>query len=167
MIIPRKEDLSGISGIDKGAIRDTKKAVVFATTGLPIDPATGIFVAKKPGENWLEGDAYFPFKVPNELFAKVNRIYDSGTADSELDAVLDELKASSDPRVAETAAKLEKLFIDALLVWGRRFLENHSRVLLFLRKKAPQIELQEKKSGAFTFKFFGRTSASSVESNGQ
>jgi hypothetical protein len=156
MIIPRKEDLTGISGIDKASIRDTKKAVVFATSGLPIDPATGIYMVQKPGENWLDGDAYFPFKVSNEIFSRVNRIYDQGTADTELDAVLDQLKASSDPRIAETATKLEKLFIDALLVWGRRFLENHSRVLLFLRQKAPQIEFQEKKSGAFTFKFFGR-----------
>lgn len=156
MIIPRKEDLSGISGIDKAVSHDSKKAAVFATVRLPIDAATGIFVIGKPGQPWLDGEAYFPFQVSKAQWDRINRIYDSGTADSELDAVLDELKASPDPKIAATAAKLEKLFVDALLVWGRRFVENYARIGLFLRIKAPQIELIEKGSGAFTFKFFGR-----------
>jgi hypothetical protein len=156
MIIPRKEQLAGISGIDKAAIRDTKKAVVFATLGLPIDSATGIFVVRKPDQPWIDGDVYFPFQVSKEQFDRLNRIYDQGTADTELDSILEQLKKWDDPKLAELATKLEKLFIDALFVWGRRFLENHARVLLFLRKKAPQIELVEKDSGAFQFKFFGR-----------
>jgi hypothetical protein len=158
MFIPKKDQLTGISGIDKAAVRNTKKAVVFATLGLPIDSATGIFIVKRPDQPWLDGDAYFPFKVSKEQFDRLNRIYDQGTADSELDSILDQLKKWDDPKLAEMATRLEKLFVDALFVWGRRFLENHARILLFLRSKAPQIELVEKGSGAFEFKFFGRNS---------
>lgn len=153
MIIPRREEIRGVQGIEKGTLRDTKKAVVFATLGLPLDPATGIFVTKEPGQEWLDGIAHFPFIVKAEKFDQLNRIYDDGTADTRLDAVLDELKTSHDPRVSETAYKIEKLLIDALFVWGRRFLENYQHALVVIKSKAPHLEVIEKRGGAFELKF--------------
>ena len=153
MVIPRKEDISGLVGIPKGSIKDTKRAVVFATLGLPLDPVTGIFVMRKAGVDRLDGDAYFTFNVPLETFERLNLIYDAGTADVEFDQVLEEIKA--DPLFAAVARRLEILVVDALLVYGRRFLENYQRMLHCLRQRAPDIEIKEK-VGAFEFTFFGR-----------
>ena len=65
--------------------------------------------------------------------------------------MLDRLKA--DPSYAAVGSRLERLISDALIVYGRRFLENYQRMVGFLMNKGRDIEIQEKQSGAFEFKF--------------
>src|SRR5215475_2807894 len=125
MIIPRKEDLRGLAGAPKGSIKDTKRAVVFATLGLPLDPIAGILVLSRNGENRLDGEAHFTFDVPHDNFNRVNHVYLAEKADIELDRMLEHLKA--DPAFATIAADLERMISDALIVYGRRFLENYQR----------------------------------------
>lgn len=152
MIIPRKEDLRGLAGAPKGSIKDTKRAVVFATLGLPLDPVTGILVMRSAGQDRLDGEAHFTFNVPIEHFERVNRVYSAEKADVELDLMLERLKTQ--PAYAGIGAELERMITDALIVYGRRFLENYQRIVQCLMTKARDIEIKEKDSGAFEFKFY-------------
>jgi hypothetical protein len=152
MIIPRKEDLRGLAGAPKGSTNDTKRAVVFATLGLPLDPATGILIMRSNGQDRLDGEAYFSFDVPLENWDRVNAVYAAGKADTELDLMLDRLKA--EPAYAAIGAELERKITDALIVYGRRYLENFQRTLQFLKSKARDIEIREKGAGAYEFKFY-------------
>jgi len=151
MITPRKEDLKGLIGVPRGTMKDAKKAVVFATLGLPLDPVIGILVMRSSGQDRMDGDAHFTFNVPIENFDRVCQVYAAGDADTELDEMLDRLKA--DPSYAAVGSRLERLISDALIVYGRRFLENYQRMVGFLMNKGRDIEIQEKQSGAFEFKF--------------
>lgn len=151
MIIPRKEDLAGLIGVPRGSMNDTKKAVVFATLGLPLDPVIGILVMRSPGRDRLDGEAHYTFNVPIENWNRVCQLYAAGDADSVLDEMLDRLKA--DPTYTVIGAKLEQLVSDALVVYGRRFLENYQRMVALLMNKGRDIEIREKKAGAFEFKF--------------
>ena len=152
MIIPRKEDLRGLAGVPKGSTNDTKRAVVFATLGLALDPTTGIMVMHSAGQERLDGEVYFNFNVPLENWDRVNAVYAAGQADTELDAMLERLKA--DPAYAAIGAELERRITDALIVYGRRYLENFQRILQFLKSKARDIEIKEKGAGAYQFKFY-------------
>lgn len=152
MIIPRKDDLRGLIGAPKGSIKDTKRAVVFATLGLPLDPVTGIIVTHAPGQDRMDGEAYFTFDVALEHFERVNRVYAAEKADLELDSMLERLK--SEPAYASIGTELERIVTDALIVYGRRFLENYQRMVQCLMTKARDIEVKEKKAGAFEFKFY-------------
>jgi len=155
MVIPRKEDLRGLSGVPKGSIKDTKRAVVFATLGLPLNPATGILVIRFPGQNKLDSEAYFSFDVPLDNWDRVNEVYSTGTADLELDAALEQIKAN--PVFASIGTELERRISDALIVYGRRFLENYSRMVQCLMSGARDITIKEKtndEKGAYEFTFF-------------
>lgn len=154
MMLLRKEHLTGIQGVPKGSITDLKRAVVFATCGVPLDPATGIFISRDEGAtDRLDGKANFTFLIKAQQFHRLNRIYDNQTADHELDKVLDEFKASADPRIADTARTIEAYLIDGLLAWGRHFIENYQRMVACVKSKAPGIEVTEGADGAFTFVF--------------
>ena len=152
MIIPRKEDLHGLAGVPKGSTNDTKRAVVFATLGLPLDPLTGIMVMRSNGQDRLDGEIYFSFNVPLENWDRVNAVYATGNADIELDLMLERLK--TDPAYAAIGTELERRITDALIVYGRRYLENFQRILQFLKSKARDIEIKEKGAGAYQFKFY-------------
>src|SRR5246127_595966 len=151
MHIPRKDELSGLAGVPMGSIRDTKRAVVFATLGLPLDPRIGILVIRETGQDRLDGEAYFTFKVDKQNLDRVNEVYDAEKADFELDEMLDRLKA--DPASAAIGTQLERMISDALIIYGRRFLENYQRMKALLVTKGQDIEITKKSSGAFAFKF--------------
>lgn len=151
MQIPRKEDLKGIAGVPKGSMKDTKRAVVFATLGLPLDPQIGILVMHESGQDRLDGEAYFSFNVDLANLDRVQSIYEAATADVELDKMLDRLK--TDPAYFAIGTQLERMISDALIVYGRRFLENYQRMTRFLMARGQDIEITKKRSGAFEFKF--------------
>lgn len=151
MIIPRKEDLRGLAGVPQGSINDTKRAVVFATLGLPLDPRIGILVMRQAGQDRLDGQAHFTFNVEKQHLDRVNAVYDAGKADAELDEMLDRLK--TDPAYAAIGTQLERMVSDALIIYGRRFLENYQRTTRLLMTKGRDIEITEKPAGAFQFKF--------------
>jgi hypothetical protein len=152
MIIPRKENLQGLAGVPKGSTNDTKRAVVFATMGLPLDPVSGILIVHSNGQDRLDGDAHFTFKVELDHWDRVNAVYSAGKADMDLDNMLERLKA--EPAYAAIGAELERQVTDALLVYGRRFLENFVRTLQFLKTKARDIGIRDKGRGAYEFTFF-------------
>jgi hypothetical protein len=163
MIIPRKENLQGLAGVPKGSTNDTKRAVVFATMGLPLDPVSGILVVRSNGQDRLDGDAHFTFKVAVDHWDRVNEVYSAGKADVDLDNLLDRLKA--DPAYAAIGAELERQVTDALLVYGRRFLENFVRTVQFLKTKARDIQIKEKGAGAYQFIFHLQKSNNSKDSD--
>jgi hypothetical protein len=139
MIIPRKEDLRGLAGAPKGSTNDTKRAVVFATLGLPLNPAAGVLVMRPAGHDRLDGEAFFSFDVAVENWDRVNAIYAAG---------------KGDPAYTAIGVELERMISNALVVYGRRFLENFVRTLQFLKSKARDIEIKEKGAGAYVFKFY-------------
>jgi hypothetical protein len=153
MIIPRKEDLHGLAGVPKGSIKDIKQAVVFATLGIPLDPVNGILVLCRQGADRLDGEAYFTFNVPQNNFERIQYVYALDKADVELDAMLDRIKADS--ATAGIGAELERMISDALIIYGRRFLENYQRMTSCLMSKGKDIEIREKdiKRGAYQFVF--------------
>jgi|SRR5215469_1186200 len=151
MVIPRKEDLRELVGIPKGAIKDTKRAVVFATLGLPLDPVTGILVLCSAGGNRMDGEAHYNFNVSLDTWDRVNEIYSSAKADVELDSMLERLK--NDPAFASIGTELERRISDALIVYGRAFLENYSRMIQCLMSKGKDIRIEEKNSGSGAYKF--------------
>ena len=152
VIIPRKEEVRGLSGAPKGSIKETKRAVVFATLGIPLDPVTGILVLCSESADRLDGEAYYSFNVPLDNWDRVNEIYSAGTADVELDAAIDRLKA--DPNLGSIATELERSIGDALIVYGRRFLENYQRMVQCLMKQGRDITIKDKPKGAYEFRFF-------------
>lgn len=151
MLIPRKEDLRGLIGVPQGSIKDTKRAVIFATLGLPLDPAIGILVLVPDGTDRLDGEAYFTFNVQKEHLDRCNDVYNRATADVELDQMLERLKA--EPASAAIGTQLERMISDALVIYGRRFLENYQRMTSLLMSKGRDIEITRKPAGAFQFKF--------------
>lgn len=154
MVIPRKEDLRGLIGVPKGSIKDTKRAVVFATLGLPLDPDNGILVLCSASGDRMDGEAYYSFNVPLENWDRVNEIYGTGTADVALDEALERLKA--DPALVAIVTDLERRISDALIVYGRAFLENYHRMVQCLMSKGKDIRIEEKESGygAYKMSFF-------------
>jgi hypothetical protein len=117
-----------------------------------LDPLTGILVMRSGGQDRLDGEVYFSFEVPLENWDRVNAVYAAGKADTELDLMLDRLKA--EPAYAAIGVELERKITDALIVYGRRYLENFQRTLQFLKSKARDIEIREKGAGAYEFKFY-------------
>jgi len=151
MVIPRKEDLRNLVGVPNGSIKDTKRAVVFATLGLPLDPVNGILVLCSTSGNRMDGEAHYNFNVPLENWDRVNEVYSAAKADVELDKALERLK--SDPVHASIGNELERRISDALIVYGRAFLENYSRMVQCLMSKGKDIRIEEKNSGSGAYKF--------------
>jgi hypothetical protein len=151
MIIPRKEELRDLSGVPNGSLKDTKRAVVFATLGLPLDPRIGILVMRKAGQDRLDSEAHYTFNITKENFDRVNAVYEAQKADVELDELLERLKAH--PPYAAIGTELERVISDALIIYGRRFLENYQRMVKLLTTNGRDIEIIEKPAGAFQFKF--------------
>lgn len=131
-------------GVIKGAVTDTKKAVVLATLGLkfvPTEQGGGIYVSfdeKHPKSSG--GVANFVFlNDTNDVVGRYARTYDEGTADRDLDKLLEAFKGSESPAVRAAVEALEAAFTKAAVVLGRRFLENYQRMVWFLREQAPEI----------------------------
>lgn len=126
------------------AITDTKTAVVLATLGLKLVPRElggGIYVQYDEAHPKSTGGlANFIFLSDTDnVVARYERTYQEGTADVELDAMLDVMKAHPSPEVRAAVTELEGAFVKAAVVLGRRFLENYQRMVHFLKEEAPEL----------------------------
>ncbi len=113
---------------------DTKQATVFSTLGLEWRfPAIYVIYDEEHPKS-SGGVAHFNFASNEDnSFGDLLGIYEKGSADIELDAWLD----SHEDR--EMIAELEPLLQKALVVWGRRFLENYRTIIRFLKTESPEI----------------------------
>lgn len=126
-------------GVIRDAITDTKKATSLATMGLQLCEG-GIYVSyDKNHPKSSGGQANFLFQSDTDnVVRKYSYIYDGGTADSELDDMLDSLKSHTNPEVRKAITELEEMFVAAAVVLIRRGLENYTRLVAFLKEQAPE-----------------------------
>lgn len=115
---------------------DTKQAAVFSTLGLPWRfPAVYITYDEEHPKS-SGGIAHFSFASSEDnSFRELLAVYESGTADVEFDDWLDQKKLE----YPELIAELERLQLHALVVFGRRFLENYRYLIRFLKEECPEI----------------------------
>lgn len=116
-------------------ITNTKVAVVFATLGLPFgEPAIWIAYDEEHPKS-SGGVAHFLFQSDQaNRVQRLRETFDEGTADVRLDELIE--KAKQDPALVAFATELEKTVTDAIVVYGRKFLENYQRIVRFLREEA-------------------------------
>lgn len=112
------------------AVTNVKKATVLLTLGLPL-AKPGVFIlydAEHPKES-TGGLAHFLFQsnVAN-IVRQYLRTYDDGQADGHLEVFLDAHKGKS-RELDDFIHELEPIIRDALLVHGRKFLDNYTVVV--------------------------------------
>jgi hypothetical protein len=112
------------------AITNTKVATVLATLGLTL---AGTFITyDKEHPQSSGGVAHFVFETSlNNTVQKYLAIYDAGIADVTLDKFLDSLKGQLPDAIL---IELEAKFAEALVVYGRKFLDNYNVVVKSLKK---------------------------------
>jgi hypothetical protein len=104
-------------------ITNTKLATVLATMGLPLRKHGVYITYDKENPKSSGGTAHFLFEdsIQNRV-GKLSEIYNEGKADEDLDNYLEVLKATMPPAAFE---ELESKITDALIVYGRKFLDNY------------------------------------------
>lgn len=116
------------------SITNTKTATVLMTLGLPL-AKPGVFITyDKESPKSSGGTAHFLFDTNIKNAAKRHvATYDEGKSIDELETFLDGLRQRSDvPKglIEEIEAKLT----DALIVYGRKFLDNYQVVVKSLKE---------------------------------
>ena len=113
------------------AIKNTKQATTFLTLGLSL-ARPGIFITYDEDNRRSSGGvAHFLFETNVEnTVAKYAKIYQEGTADVILDEFLGSLRGQvPDPVLAE----LETKIAEALIVYGKKLLDNYNVVVRALK----------------------------------
>ena len=115
------------------SITNTRMATVLCTLGLPL-AKPGVYITydrKYPASSG--GVAHFLFESSrNNEVRRYLAIYEIATADLALDEFLDKAKGKS-RELDEFILQVEKLIIEALVVYGRRFLDNYNTIKRSLR----------------------------------
>ncbi len=109
------------------AIQNSKIATTFLTLGLQLSKP-GIFVLyDKAHPKSTGGVAHFIFESSlSNTVQKYRKIYEAGIADVTLDDFLDRLK---DDLPADKHAALETHINEALVVYGKKLLDNYNVVI--------------------------------------
>lgn len=115
------------------AVTNTKKATVLITLGLAL-AKPGVFILyDKENPKSSGGVAHFLFESNlANLVRQCLRIYDEGRADGDLENFINAAKGKS-PEVDDFIRALEPVIRDALLVYGRRFLDNYQVIVKSLK----------------------------------
>jgi hypothetical protein len=115
------------------SVTNTKKATVLATLGLHL-AKPGIFIIydfehpKSTG-----GIAHFLFESNlANIVQQCLKVYDAGTADGDLENFINSYKGKSQV-LDEFIAKLEPAIREALIVHGRKFLDNYQCIVKSLK----------------------------------
>jgi len=115
------------------AVTNTKKATVLITLGLPL-AKPGVFIlydADHPKSSG--GIAHFLFQSNlANVVRQYLRTYDAGTADGDLENFVNSYKGKS-AELDNFIAKLEPAIRDALIVHGRKFLDNYQVIVRSLK----------------------------------
>lgn len=108
---------------------DTKQAAVFTTLGLPWRTPAVWIQYNEDHPRSSGGIAHFNFSPTLAFtFKQLRDTYEAGTADKELDEWID---ANID---LGTVYEFEQVLMRALVVYGRRFLENYRFLIKFLKE---------------------------------
>jgi len=111
-------------------ITNTKLATVLATMGMPLRKPGVYITYDKENPRSSGGTAHFLFEASPRL-SKLSSVYNDGKADSELDQYLDHtLRFKLSP---EDLEELESKIRDALMVYGRKFLDNYQVIVKGLK----------------------------------
>ena len=115
------------------SITNTKAATVLCTLGLRL-AKPGVYITyDKQHPVSSGGTAHFLFESSQDNEArKYLGIYDANIADVALDSFLDGAKGKT-RELDQFIAQVEKLFLEALIVYGRRFLDNYQVIVKSLR----------------------------------
>lgn len=115
------------------SISNTRAATVLCTLGLPL-AKPGVCITYDREHPWSSGGvAHFLFESSrNNEVQRYLGIYEIATADLTLDEFLDKAKGKNH-ELDEFISQLEKLIADALIVYGRRFLDNYNTIKRSLR----------------------------------
>jgi hypothetical protein len=115
------------------SITNTKAACVLCTLGLRL-AKPGVFITyDKQHPRSSGGVAHFLFETSeNNEARRYLAIYEAGVAETALDDFLEGAKGQS-RELDQFIAQLEKLILEALIVYGRRFLDNYQVIAKSLR----------------------------------
>src|SRR5215475_8888786 len=116
------------------SIQNTKAACLLCTLGLRL-AKPGVYITYNQQHRvYSRGIAHFLFESSQNTEARrYLAIYDAGIADITLDSFLDESKGKS-PEIDRFISELEKLLLEALIVYGRRFLDNYDVISKSLKR---------------------------------
>lgn len=135
------EKVESKSNVVTDSVTNTKQAACLVTLGLPLQEK-GICIvydSENPKQS-TGGVAHFRFASdPQNTLRKFVGIYDEGKADVTLDEFLD--TAKQDANLEKFIKDLEPVIAEAFMVWGRRFIENYTRLVSFLKDDAPQVAI--------------------------
>jgi hypothetical protein len=114
-------------------VTNTKKATVLITLGVPLQ---GVFIMQdREHPKSTGGQAHFVFEsTVSNAVRRFLQVYDTGSADAELEIFIDKSKGIS-RELDEFIAKLEPLIRDALIVNGRKFLDNYQVTVKDLKER--------------------------------
>jgi hypothetical protein len=115
------------------AVTNTKKACVLATLGLPL-AKPGVFIlydAEHPKSTGGVAHFLFQSNIAN-VVRQCLRIYDEGRADGDLENLLNSYRGKS-PEIDAFIRELEPAIRDALIVNGRKFLDNYQVIVKSLK----------------------------------
>lgn len=115
------------------AVTNTKQATVLITLGLPL-AKPGVFILydkDNPGSSGGVAHFLFESNVANAV-RQYLRVYDEGQADGELDNFFASHRGKS-PEIDDFIRQLEPVIRNALIVYGRRFLDNYQVVVKSLK----------------------------------
>ena len=115
------------------AVTNTKKATVLVTLGLPL-AKPGVFILYDSDHPKSTGGiAHFLFQSNlANVVRQCLRTYDEGRADADLESLLNSYRGKS-PEIDAFIAKLEPAIRDALIVHGRKFLDNYQVIVKSLK----------------------------------
>ena len=118
------------------AVTNPRQATVFITLGLQLQkPGVFILYDKDHPKQTTGGKAHFLFEsnLANAV-RQYLRTYEEGHADGDLETFLREAKGKS-PELDAFIAKLEPVIRDALIVYGRRFIDNYQVIVKSLKSE--------------------------------
>ena len=108
------------------AITNTKKATVLATLGFKLREGGAVFIcydAEHPKSSGGRAHFLFESSIANDV-RKALRTYDAGTADADFETLIESWQGRS-PEVDAFIKELAPAYRNALLVHGRKFLDNY------------------------------------------
>ena len=116
------------------SVTNTKKATVLATLGFKFREDGAIFITYDENNPVSSGGtAHFLFEssIANDV-QKALRTYDAGTADADLETFIEGWQGES-PEVDAFIKELVPAIRDALIVNGRKFLDNYNVIVKGLK----------------------------------
>jgi hypothetical protein len=116
------------------AVTNTKKATVLLTLGLPLaKPGVFILYDQEHPKESTGGLAHFLFESNlANVVQQCLKVYEIGTADGDLENFIDSYKGKS-PELDQFIGQLEPAIRNALIVHGRKFLDNYQAIIKSLK----------------------------------